>query len=446
MTTGVRASRLVTLTGVGGAGKTRLALRAAGAVARNYPDGVWFADLAELEDATLLAQAIAAALGLHGRRSDSPATALSDYLTDKKLLLVLDNCDHIRDECAILTDGLLRQAPTLSILTTSRQILGVTGEHVFHVPPLTIPEDAVTLGPDAVAHYEAMNLFVERAQAVNPSFRLDESTVQATATICQRLDGIPLAIELAAARLRAMSVHDLLDRLEDRYRVLVGGSPSALPRHRTLRELIGWSWELCTDEERAAWARSSVFPSNFDMAAAEAICTGDPLERGTVLEAITALVDKSILMAQEEGGRVRYRMLETIRQYGAEQLEAAGQRAEMRERHRLYYAGVARDAGSQWFSDRQATWLGRLRLEQSHLRGALEASFEDAELVDSGLAVVSDLWFFWIATGQTHEARRWLERGLETNMPASASRTRALAMCAYLCVQQEDLVTGADRA
>jgi non-specific serine/threonine protein kinase len=436
-------SRLVTLTGVGGAGKTRLAVRAAAANARFHTDGVWFADLAELEDGTLLVQTIMSALGLHDRRSGEAANILEDFLADKDLLLVLDNCDHLRDECGILAEALLRRAPGLQILGTSRHTLGVTGEHVFQVPPLAVPEDVATIEPDAVAHYEALNLFVERAQAVSPSFRLTESTVRATAAICQRLDGIPLAIELAAARLRAMSVHDLLDRLDDRFQVLVGGSPSALPRHRTLRELIGWSWDLCSDEQRSVWARTAVLSSSFDLAAAEAICAWEPLDRSAVLDAVSALVDKSILIAQDHGGRVRYRMLETIRQYGLEQLDAAGQTSEMRERHRAHYAAVARDAGKGWFSDQQATLLSQLRVEQNHLRVALDTSFETAALVDSGLDLVSDLWFFWIATGQTHEARGWLERGLGAGSAPSSSRTRAMVMCAYLCVQQEDLDTAA---
>lgn len=439
----VATSRLVTLTGVGGAGKTRLALRSASMVSRVFPDGVWFVDLAELEDGTLLAQSIASALGLHDRRSDSTVSALGSFLADKLLLLILDNCDHLRDECAVIAESLLRQAPQLHILTTSRHTLGVTGEHVFHVPPLTLPEDAAQVGPDAVAHYEALNLFAERAQAVSPTFRLSEDTVQAAVTICQRLDGIPLAIELAAARLRAMSVHDLLDRLEDRYRVLIGGSPSAIPRHRTLRELIGWSWELCTADQQAVWARAAILPASFDMATAEAVCSGEPLSGGATLDAVTALVDRSILVAQEEGGRVRYRMLETIRQFGLEQLEAAGTQEQVREKHRAHFADIARQSGAAWFSDRQAILLTRLRLEQSHIRAALDTSFEHAELRDAGLSMVSDLWFFWIATGQTQEARRWFERGLNAATSPSPSKTRAQTTFAYLCVQQEDLATAA---
>jgi non-specific serine/threonine protein kinase len=356
------SSRLVTLTGVGGAGKTRLALRAAGSSSRDYSDGAWFVDLSEVEDPALLAESITAALGLHDRRAGASQEALADYLIDKKVLLLLDNCDHLRDDCAVLAGALLRRAAGLRILTTSRQTLGVTGEHVFRVPPLSVPDDAAETQPDAVAHYEALNLFVERAQAVSQGFALTGSTTGAAIAICQRLDGIPLAIELAAARLGAMSVQDLLDRLEDRYRVLVSGSPSALPRHRTLRELIRWSWDLCTAEEQTVWARASVFPSSFDLAAAEAICAGEPLDRNGILDVVVALVDKSIVTVLQDAGQVRYRMLETLRQFGQEQLHAEGEQVEVRERHRAYFTDLASKAGNDWFSERQTA------LECSHAR------------------------------------------------------------------------------
>lgn len=437
------ASRLVTLTGVGGAGKTRLALRAAAATSGDYPDGTWFVDLGAVDDPALLAQSIASSLGLQDRRAGSPLAALADYVSDKKLLLCLDNCDHLRDESAVLADALLRQAPDLHMLITSRQTLGVTGEHVFRVPPLSVPDDDAQVRADSVAHYEALNLFAERAQAVSSGFEITESNVQAAAAICHRLDGIPLAIELAAARLSAMSVHDLLDRLEDRYHVLVGRGPSALPRHRTLRELINWSWDLCTEEEQTLWARTSVFPASFDLSAVEAICADPPLEPRAMLEVVTALVDKSIVSVIEESGRVRYRLLETLRQFGQEQLLARGEASQVRETHRNHFAKLARDASSDWFSERQSSWLARLRLEQSNIRASLEASFESAELSGAGLDLASDLWFFWITTGQTNEARRWFERGLSASPSVSTPRTRAMVICAYLCVQQEDLSTAA---
>lgn len=434
-------SRLVSLTGVGGAGKTRLALRAADNASRDFPDGVWFVDLAALDDPDLLAQSIASTLGLHDRRARWPVAELAKYLVDKKLLLVLDNCDHLRDECAVLADALLRQARDLRILATSRQTLGVTGEHVFRVPPLTLPEPETDLPLAAVSQYEAVNLFVERARAVRPEFELTDHTVRAATAICQRLDGIPLAIELAAARLSALSVQELLERLEDRFQVLVGGSPSARPRHRTLRELIGWSWDLCTDAERTLWRRASVFPTGFDLSAAEAVCAGPPLDPEAILHVVTTLVEKSIVTAHEDAGRVRYRMLETLRQYGLEQLDASAEQQAVREKHRAYYTELGHAAAADWFSERQTEWLGRLRLELSNVRVALDTSYQSPELVDSGLDLVSALWFFWIATGHTNEARRWLERGLKADSPSTTARTRAMVSCAYVCIQQEDLTT-----
>ena len=433
------SSRLVTLTGAGGSGKTRLALRAAATLARGFTHGTWFVDLAQLEDAALLDQVIAATLGLHDRRATSPSIALGEYLANKNLLLILDNSDHLRDRCAQLADALLRQSAHLRILSTSRHTLGVTGEHVFRVPPMTVPDHGAVVQSASLAHYEALNLFVERAQAVRPGFELTDSTASAITAICETLDGIPLAIELAAARVSALSVHDLLERLEDRFGLLVGGSPSALPRHRTLRELVGWSWDLCSEVERTIWARLSIFPSSFDVAAAEAVCSGQPLERTSVLDIVTALVDKSIVTAQEEAGRIRYRMLETLRRFGLEQLDTAGERADLRGRHRNYYIDMAHEAGVDWLSTRQTTWLERLQLEQSNLRAALDASLDNPDEVDSGLDVASDLWFFWIASGQTHEARRWFERGLASSSLMTTARARAMAMCAYICVQQEDL-------
>ena len=435
----IASSRLVTLTGVGGAGKTRLALRVAVEVRRGFPNGAWFADLAALEDKALLAHTVSSMLGLRDQNAQGPMSSLADYLEDKRLLLVLDNCDHLRDACAVLADTLLRRAPGLRVLTTSRQTLGVTGEHVFQVPPLTLPEAASNLPAHAIDAYEAMSLFVERAQAVRPSFALTDETVGAAIAVCRRLDGIPLAIELAAARLSALSVPDLLERLEDRYQVLVGGSTSAPPRHQTLRELVGWSWDLCSEQERTLWSSAAVFRSSFDLSAAEEICPSEVVDRAEILDVLTALVQKSILTVQETGGHIRYRMLETLQQFGQAHLERTGQESGIRERHRAYYARLASKAFADWFSEHQRSWLDTLLLELSNLRVALDFSLGNPPLVDSGLKLAADLWYFWLATGRTNEARQWLDRGLQSTTSPTPARTRALEACAYMCFMQDDL-------
>ena len=437
----ISSSRLVTLTGVGGAGKTRLALRVAAEVRRGFPNGVWFTDLAALEDEALLAYTVSSTLGLHDQNAQWPASSLADYLEDRRLLLVLDNCDRLRDACAVLADTLLRKAPGLRVLTTSRQTLGVTGEHVFQVPPLTLPEAASNLPVHAVDAYEALSLFVERAQAVRPSFALTDETVGAAIAVCRRLDGIPLAIELAAARLSALSVPDLLERLEDRFQVLVGGSVSAPPRHQTLRMLVEWSWDLCSEQERTLWSRAAVFRSGFDLSAAEEICPNETVDRAQILHVLTALVQKSILTVHETGGHVRYRMLETLQQFGQAHLEHADQASEIRERHRAYYATLASNCFVDWFSERQRSWLDTLLLELSNIRVALDLSLESPPLVDSGLKLASDLWYFWLATGRTNEARQWLDRGLQSASSPTPARTRALEACAYMCFMQDDLAT-----
>jgi predicted ATPase/DNA-binding CsgD family transcriptional regulator len=434
-------TRLATLTGVGGVGKTRLAMRVARDLNRTYPDGAWVVDLAPLDDEGLLTQTVASALGLQDQTSRWSISVIASHLADKELLLILDNCEHLRDGCAVLVDLLLRQVPGLRVLTTSRQTLGLTGEQVFPVPPLSLPSIDSDGGAQSVGHYEAIHLFVERARAVRPGFELSDENVDSVTAICRRLDGVPLAIELAAARLSALSVNELLERLEDRFRLLVSNNAAALPRHQTLKELIGWSWDLCSPEEQALWAGISVFPSHFDLAAAEAICHGGVLEEHTILDRLTALVDKTIVVAQEENGRIRYRMLETLREYGRGRLREAEEETSVRRRHLDYYQHLVQLAEGDWYGSRQRDWLVRLRLEHSNLRVAFDTSFADASSVDAGLEMVTGLWLYWIAAGATSEARSWLDRGLRTTSTPSPVRTRALATCAYLCIMEQDVVS-----
>jgi len=426
-------SRLVTLTGVGGAGKTRLSLRVAGDLRRAFPDGVWFVELAALDDDALLPQTIASTLGVRDRTARWPVSALAEYLSDKHMLLVLDNCEHLRTACAVLAETVLRAAPALRVLATSRQALGLTGEHIFQVPTLSVPDADQRPPPPALHQYEAVSLFLDRATAVKPGFVLTEANAETVARVCQRLDGLPLAIELTAVRLRALSVDEVLERLEDRYRLLTAGSPGVLPRHQTLRALIDWSYGLCSDQERAAWAALSVFSGGFDLPAAEAVCARD------VLDTLAALVDKSILVADEHEGRIRYHMLETIREYGRDRLAESGAGPAVRKRHRDHFELLVEQARDEWCGPRQQRWLACILREHHNIRAVLDYSLTEPGQAEAGLKIAGALWFFWIATGLTAEGRRWLERLLELEAAPSRWRNRALWVCIYLCILQEDI-------
>jgi predicted ATPase/DNA-binding CsgD family transcriptional regulator len=432
-------SRLVTLTGVGGAGKTRLSLRVAADLRRAFPDGVWFAELAALDDHALLAQTIASTLGVRDRTARWPISALAEYLSDKHMLLVLDNCEHLRNACAVLADTVLRAAPALRVLATSRQVLGLTGEHIFQVPTLSVPDADWCPPPAALYQYEAVSLFLDRATAVKPNFTLTEANAETIARICQRLDGLPLAIELTAVRLRALSVGEVLERLEDRYRLLTAGSPGVLPRHQTLRALIDWSYGLCSERERVAWACLSAFSGGFDVPAAEAVCAFDGPTASAVLDTLATLVDKSILVAEEHEGRVRYHMLETIREYGRDRLRESGTESAVRKRHCDHFERMVEQARDEWCGSGQQRWMVRILREHNNIRAVLEFSLTEPGQAEAGLKIAGALWFFWIATGLTAEGRRWLERLLGLEAAPSTWRNRALWVCAYLCILQEDI-------
>lgn len=433
-------SRLVTLTGPGGVGKTRLALRAAGDTRRDFADGVWLVELAPLGDADLLAQTVVAALGISDQSARPPAEALSEYLVDKHLLLVLDNCEHLIDRCAALVDALLRAAPRVRILATSRQSLGIAGERVMAVPSLSMPALDGPLPPvEALATYEAVSLFVDRAEMASPGFTLTEGNAQTVARICRMLDGIPLAIELATVRLRTLSVEQIFERLEDRFRFLTAGSRAALPRQRTLRALVDWSYELCTEPERILWTRASVFADEFDLPAAEEVCSGRGLPTEHVLEALDGLVDKSIVNVTGQEGSARYRMLDTVRAFGLEWLGASDERTTSLVRHRDYYRWLAVQAQTQWFSANQVAWFQRLRSEHNNLRAALEYCLTEPGDAAVGVALAADLWPAWIAGGRLSEGRHWLDRALAEAPGPSPARATALWVAAWAAVLQEDV-------
>ncbi|MHC3474439.1 ATP-binding protein [Streptomyces sp. 7R007] len=425
-------ARLVTLTGVGGVGKTRLALRAARDTARDFPDGVHIVELADLREADLLAQSVGTGLGLAnpGRDPAGATHALAAHLRDRQALLVLDNCEHLVDSCARLADVLLRAAPRLRVLATSRQVLGVTGEQVFPVEPLPVvaPDDRRPLG-DLLA-CPAVVLFAERGAAVSPGFTVTEANAETVARLVHRLDGLPFAIELAAARLRTLTPQEILDRLTDRFALLTTGSRTAVPRQRTLRELIGWSHALCSPEERTLWARASVFRGGFDLEGVEGVCTDASLPRAALLDALDGLVEKSVLIHRQSDGRSRYQMLETVREYGRECLAASGQLAVLRRRHRDHCLGLTARARDEWFGPQQVEWFTRLRLDHANLREALEYCLEQPGETAAGLALAAVPRHYWITAGSLTEGRRWLARLLAA-ADADTAPLYALALGTY---------------
>lgn len=439
-------ARAVTLTGVGGVGKTRLALRVAADVCRAFPDGVWLVELAEVDGPELVVQSIVESLEIRDRSLRPPIDVLAEHLRDLHALLILDNCEHVLHECAVVADQLLRAAPDLRILATSRQSLGIAGEQILPVPALQLPlTDNSRLPAESLTRFDAVRLFAERAQAVLPAFAVTEDNRDAVLRICQRLDGMPLGIELAAVRLRALSVEELLARLDDRFRLLTAGSRAVLPRHQTLRALIDWSHALCTERERQMWARVSVFAGGLDLAAAEAVCSGDGIAPEDVVDLIIGLVDKSVLIREEDGRGVRYRLLDTIRDYGREQLAESGEEATLQRRHRDYFRDLAAQARARLFGPSQVAWFTRLQQEHANLRGALEYSFGNPAEARTGLAMAADLLYHWITSYYLGEGRGWLERGLAADTGPSEVRARALWSDSWLAIIQADIATARAR-
>jgi non-specific serine/threonine protein kinase len=416
-------------------GKTRLALRVAEGATRRFRDGVWLVALEELRDPSLIAPEVAGALGLHDASIRWAVDTLAQHLRARRLLLLLDNCEHVLDACALLIDSLLRACPHLHVLATSRQSLGIAAETVFRVPPLAVPEEGSTEG-------EAVDLLLARAPSVLGGEALTQDQLIPAAELCRRLEGIPLAIELAAVRLKTLTIEQIYDRLGDRFRVLGEGERSAPPHRRTLRAALDWSYALMPPEERVLWQQLAVFPASFDLAAVEGVWAGGGLSPERVLDLLDRLVDKSIVSATRSGTGMRYRMLESVREYGLEELRSRDEESNLRTRHRDHYAALCRDAWDHWTDADQRRWFDRLASDHGNLRAALEWCIEIDE-PEIGCSMASNLWLFWEARGHLTEGRRWLAVLLEAYQQPDPVRARGLWMAGYLALGQNDVDAGA---
>ncbi len=438
--------RLVTLTGIGGVGKTRLALRVAVGARKEFADGLWLVELAELQDGALLPGVIAAAVGLRPQ-AQPVLDVLVEYLASRRALLVLDNCEQIIDATAKVVETLLRACPTLRVLATSREPLNIGGEAVLQVRPLSVPAPDRRLSLRGTRRCEAVELFVERATAAVPEFTLTEDNVAAVAEICQRLDGLPLAIELAAARLRTLAPEQILARLTDRYGLLTRGSRNAPSRQQTLRWCIDWSYSLCTPAEQQVWVRLSVFAGSFELDAAEQVCSCG-LAAENLFDVLAALVDKSVVIRETSDSVVRFRMLETVREYGRDKIHEAGEYPEVLRRHRDWYRAFAERAEAGWFGPRQRDWIARIEREQPNIREALNSCLRATDLEpDAALSLAATIQLFWFSRGQLGEARYWLDHALALE-PATATvaRARALWRACLVTESQDDLADGSSIA
>jgi non-specific serine/threonine protein kinase len=433
------STRLLTLVGSGGAGKTRLALEVAAEVVPEYEHGLWLVELAALSDPALLQQAVARVLGLREASGQPLSDTLSGYLRGKRVLLLLDNCEHLIADCARLAERLLRDCPELRIFATSREGLGISGETTWRVPSLTAP-DARRLPPlETLTQYEAVRLFIDRAKSALPSFAVTNENAPAVAQICYRLDGIPLAIELAAARVKGLPAEQIAARLDDQFRLLTGGSRTALPRQQTLRACIDWSHDLLGGPERTLLRRLSVFTGGCSLEAAEAVCPGGDVEADLVLDPLTGLVDKSLIQAEEYGGVGRYRLLETVRQYAADRLRESGEVATLRDRHLGYFLRLAEESERAIQGAEGSQWLARLEMEHENLRAALQWGQESGE-IGTDLRLAAALCWFWLHHGHWREGRQWLEgmlsRDASGELTARRERARALVFAGHLAWSQ----------
>lgn len=431
-------SRLVTLTGVGGVGKTRLAVRVTRDLARQFPDGVAWIELADLRDGSMLAQTIQNRLAIPEKVGRGAEAVLAHHVRQRRMLLVLDNCEHILGACQSLVDALLRSGPELRILATSRQALGLPSESLVPVSPLRVPAEDEGSLPGSASQIPSMALFQERAASVVPGFRITPDNQANVAEVCRKVEGIPLAIELAAVKVRVLSVAELAVRLDKRLKMLRRSGQGGPNRHQTIEATIDWSHELCTREERTLWARVSVFAGGFGAEAAEEVCSReDDLPVESVLDALAGLVDKSILQRNMVDGRLRFHLLEPLREHGQTQLRDSGEELEFRERHLAWCADLVSEACMQWFGPTQRSWCVTLRQELPNIRAAAEFCLADPQRHETALVLLGDPWFLWVAL-YLDEGRLWLERVLAVAVEPTLPRAKALATAGYVAALQGD--------
>src|SRR6266567_577118 len=438
----VTGHRLVTLTGAGGAGKTRLAIEVANRLVEAFPDGVWLMELAALSDPRLVPQAVAQALEVKEQPTRPVIETLSDHLASRKLLLVLDNVEHLLEACVRLVDEIVRRSPDITVLVTSRERLGIWGELTYRVPSLTVPETSEALTPEAMSRYEGVRLFVDRAKLARSDFDLTADNACYVASICARLDGMPLAIELAAARLRSMSVDELSQGLDQRFALLTDGSRAALPRHRTLRSMLDWSYDLLTELEQAMLRRVGVFAGGWTLASAEHVCAGEGINASDVFDHLTSLLDKSLVVTDEHAGATRYRMLDTVRQYALDRLRDSGEEGQWRGSHLAHFVTLAEEFNEEKDGPKQQSWLTRIASDHDNLRAALAWSADGRRI--EGLRLANALSAFWHIRGHLTEGRYWLTRLLDAAPIDRPGRELARGMyaAAIFAVPQGDLAAG----
>jgi predicted ATPase/class 3 adenylate cyclase len=419
-------TRLLTLLGVGGIGKTRLSLQVAAGIMDDYPDGIWFVELAPLADPQLVQQSVASILGVKEEAGRPLLEALEKHVASRNELLILDNCEHVVHACAELAERLLRSGRQLRILASSREHLHVAGETTYLVPVLGLPDATVATTPEALTKYESVRLLVDRAAAAQPTFSITEQNAAAIGEICRRLDGIPLALELAAARVRALSIDTIAERLNDRFRLLTGGSRTALPRQQTLRALIDWSYDLLTEKERILFRRLSVFAGGWTLTAAESVASANDIERPLTLDLLVDLVDKSLVMLETEAAR--YTLLETVRQYAQDRLEESGEAEEVRKRHLDFYLAFAERAGAGLAGPEQPNWLRQLDVDRENLLSALTWCSRRTNFAESGYRLVHAIKLYWFIRGLLNLGYRVTVEAISAPpvQPHSLARCKAL--------------------
>ncbi|HEY5846423.1 MAG TPA: AAA family ATPase [Microlunatus sp.] len=434
----LREHRMVTVVGSGGAGKTRLAIAAATELVEVFDDGVWFVQLAPVADPTLVAHTVAMILDVQAQPGRPLTDALSEYLRTRNLLLVLDNCEHLVDACADLVDVLLRSCAQLHILSTSREALNLTGEVAWPVAGLAAPDPTATLRPADLPAYESVRLFLDRVTAVDPGFELTGDKAHDVTEICSLLEGMPLAIELAAARSRMLTVHEIAAGLDDCFSLLVKGPRTADSRHRTLHGAISWSHDLLPEQEQTLFRRLGVFAGGFSALAVEEVCATDGLERSVVFSKLSHLVDRSLVAAHTDGDHTRYHLLEVVRQYAHQALVRSGEESIVQARHASFFVTFAEEAERGLDGPDQISWLARVARDHDNLRAALAWSLAQDSRSEIGLRLAGSLIAFWFIRGHLDEGERWLEQLVARAATGpSEPKAKALIGAALLAAFQE---------